>query len=424
MSCLVLPVIFFSCELNRPSDENFTQKVITMSWWGGDERHEATLKAVEAFMSKNPDIRVEIQFGAWDGWEDKMSAAFFSDTAPDVNQINWNWITAYSADGSKFADMNKLGDYFDLSQYSESALRLCTVAGELQAIPVSMTGRIFYWNKAVFDRAGLSLPDSLDALYTAGEVFRERLGEDCYPLALGEYDRMILMVYYLESVYGREWVSGGELSYTEEEIAAGMRFIQSLEDAHVIPSVRTILGDGASSFDKNPKWINGMYGGIFEWDTSASKFAAALGDGGVFEVGSHFDDFGKYNGGFSKVALAFAVSQTAEHPEECAELLNFLLNDPEGAAIMASERGIPLSQSAFKVCSESALINPILLEANSRIMEQTSFLADPFFEDSRLRGTDGVYYDVFGGLSYGDYAADEAAGILAGGIRRVLAAGS
>ena len=35
---------------------------ITFSWWGGDARHEATLKAVEAFMEKYPNITVKSSF--------------------------------------------------------------------------------------------------------------------------------------------------------------------------------------------------------------------------------------------------------------------------------------------------------------------------------------------------------------------------
>ena len=34
------------------------QSTVTFSWRGGDARHEATQKAVEAFMAKNPDITV------------------------------------------------------------------------------------------------------------------------------------------------------------------------------------------------------------------------------------------------------------------------------------------------------------------------------------------------------------------------------
>lgn len=416
--CIVAISLFFSCDKSPSNDLDAV--TISLSWWGGESRHEVTQQAVNAFMEENPDIKVDIQFGSWDGWEDKMSTAFFSSTASDVNQINWNWITTYSADGKMFFDMNLLDDYFDLTQYSEETLSLCTVGGKLQAIPVSITGRIFYWNKTVFDKALIRPPKSMDELYIAGGVFKEKLGEDFYPLALGEYDRMILMVYYLESLYGKEWVLDGRLNYSTEEILKGMEFIQSLEDAHVIPSISDIIGDGASSFDKNPKWINGKYGGIFEWDTSASKFAEALGDEGEFIVGSFFDDFGDYNGGFSKISLAFAISENTKHPKECAMLLDFLLNNPKGASIMSSERGIPLSASAFKVCSDRGLINPIVRESNEKIMRQTKLLSNPLFEDSRLRGNDGCYYDVFSGLSYKDYTPEKAAKLLSEGINNVL----
>ena len=39
----------------------------------------------------------------------------------------------------------------------------------------------------------------------AGKTFQEKLGDDYYPLHLGAYDRMILMVFYLESKYGKDW---------------------------------------------------------------------------------------------------------------------------------------------------------------------------------------------------------------------------
>ena len=137
--------------------------------------------------------------------------------------------------------MNKVSNTFDLTQYDQAALDQCTVAGELQAIPVSMTGRIFYWNESTFAQAGISTPKTLEELYAAGETFKTVLGDDYYPLALGEYDRAILCVYYLESVYGKAWVTDGKLNYTAEEIATGLQFIEDLEAKHVIPSIATIL---------------------------------------------------------------------------------------------------------------------------------------------------------------------------------------
>lgn len=405
-----------------PVEEKQEPVTITFSWWGGDSRHEATLKAVEKFMETYPYITVKTQYGAWTDWEANMATAFATQTAPDVNQINWNWITSFSSDGSVFMDLTQFSDIITLDAYAQTALDQCRLAGELQAIPVSMTGRIFYWNKATFDKAGISTPKSLADLYAAGETFKTVLGDDYYPLVLGEYDRTILMVYYLESVYGKPWVQDGKLQYTADEIKAGLEFIQSLEDKHVTPTIETILGDGAESLDKNPKWMEGKYAGIFEWDSSASKFQSALSEGQEFIVGEYFADMGDYKGGFTKVSLAFAITETAKNPKECAMLIEFLLNEEAGVEIMASERGIPLNSNAFKICSDKGLLNETVAEANGKVISWASFGLDPKFEAAELKNNpDGVYYDVFGGLSYKDYSIDEAAQILIDGINAVLA---
>ena len=47
------------------------QVTLRFSWWGGDSRHAATQKAAEAFMAKYPNIKVECEYGAWDGWTEK-----------------------------------------------------------------------------------------------------------------------------------------------------------------------------------------------------------------------------------------------------------------------------------------------------------------------------------------------------------------
>lgn len=402
------------------NDGKYEECTLTFSWWGGDSRHKATLEAIEAFEAKYPGIKVQSTYGTWSGWEDSMATMFATKTAPDINQINWNWITSYSANGSAFMDLNYVSNILDLSQYSQDALNQCVSSDKLQAIPVSMTGRIFYWNKTTFDKAGVEIPKTLADLKKAGEAFKNKLGDDYYPLALGEYDRMILMVYYLESVYGKPWVSDGKLQYTQKEIEEGLTFIQSLEDAHVTPSIKTILGDGADSLDKNPKWMNGKYAGIFEWDSSASKFSKALPAGQEFVVGDYFTDMGKYKGGYSKVSLGFAISETCQHPKEAAMLLNFLLNEEEGTTIMSSERGVPLSKAALENCKSKDLLDKTVTEANGKVLAWVSYPLDPTFESAALKSSDGVYYDVMAGLSYKEYNTEKAAKVLMDGINEVL----
>ena len=399
---------------------------LTMSWWGGDSRHEAYQNALAAFSEKYPNITVEASYGAWSGWEDKKSAQLNSNSAEDVMQVNWNGLSQYSPDGSKFVDLNQYSDIIDLTQFSQASLDACTVAGELQAVPVSMTGRIFYWNTKTFEAAGVDYPKTLDDLMAAGKAFQEKLGDDYYPLALGEYDRMILMTFYLESVYGKPWVENGELQYTAEEVATGLDFIESLEDNHVIPSIPTMNGKGIdanNSIDKSQVWIDGTYAGIFEWDSSANKYQSALADNSGFVVGDEIKFGDKANGGFSKVSMGLAITETCQHPAEAAALINFLLNEEAGASIMGSECGIPNSAAGLSIAEAADKVKPLVKEANSKVMAFVDFPLDPTYESTDLKANPGgTYADVFGGLSYDEYdSTAEAAEDLVDGIEDALA---
>lgn len=410
----------FTCAGCSLLDEKDDGKIhLTISWWGGESRHEATQAAVNAFMEKYDYIDVDVEFGAWTGWEDKMSTAFYAKTASDVSQVNWNWLEAYSADGSVFADLNNYSDILDLSQFDNKALEQCYVADKQQAVPVAVTGRIFYWNKAVYDLIGIDIPKNWEDLLSAGEKFRD-YGEDYYPLVLGEYDRMIFMVYYLECKYGKDWVTDGKLNYSQVQIEEGLQMLCDLEAAHVIPTLVELDGDGAESLDINPDWINGKYAGIFEWDSSAQKFGKSVNEnGGEFIVGDYIFP-GDYNGGYTKISLAFAISETCKHKEEAAMLIEFLLNSEEGAKILSSERGIPLSRAAVRYCSEDNLLDKTTVEANHKVLEWCSNSIDPLFESSALKSNpDGYYCMTTENLSYGKMTVSEAAEFLINGIEEI-----
>lgn len=400
------------------------QVELKFSWWGGDSRHEATEKAIEAFMAKYPNITVTAEYGAWSGWEEKQALNIMGGNAADVMQINWNWIESYSGNGKNFANLEEYSDVLDLTQFPSDSLELCKADGKLMAVPVALTGRLFYWNKTTFDEVGVAIPTDEASLFAAGEAFKA-FDEDYYPLALGEYDRMIFLVYYLESVYGKPWVQDGQIQYTAEEIAAGMEFINKLEDSHVIPTLAVLNGDMADSIDKNAKWIDGKYAGILEWDSSASKFEQAVKEstnkpGQEFVIGE-FVKFGDYDGGFTKISMGLSVAASSAHPKEAAMLINFLLNDPEGVEICSTERGIPCSAAAVAVLNEKGLGNELVKEANAKVLGFSKFPLDTKFEHNDLKANpDGVYYKVFGKLSSDDIDAAKAAEDLMKGVNECL----
>lgn len=393
------------------------QTVIRLAWWGGDSRHRVTLEAVEQFMAEHPDIRVECEYGAWSGWEEATAAALYAGTEADVMQVNWNWLTNFDDDTTQFMNLADMGAWLDLSQYDADVLELCTVENEVRCVPVSLTGRVLFWNETTFAKAGIPVPDSFETLCAAGETFRTVLGEEYYPLALGWYDRMLFLVYMLESQYGLNWTADGRLQYTQAQLEEGLAVIQLMEDSHVIPPLRAVIGGGADSFDKDANWIEGRYGGIYEWDSSAGKFQDALAEGQTMTVGEYFTDFGTYQGGFSKISLGFAISGETQSPEACAQLISYLVSHETAVKTLGTERGVPLNQTAYQICEEAGLLGDMAAQANERMEQWVQFSVDPTFEEAALRA---VYEDVFVGLSYGEYTVSQAAERLFAGINTAL----
>ena len=398
---------------------------LTMSWWGGESRHNAYQEALKAFSAEHTTITVNPTFAAWSGWEDTMSTKFAGGVAEDVCQINWNWLYNYSGNGQTFLDLNSVTDYLDMSQWDDAKLGACNVANAQQCVPISMTGRIFYWNMTTFNKAGITeVPATEDDLFAAGKAFQEKLGDDYYPLHLGAYDRMILMVFYLESKYGKDWAdpTTSTLNYTADEIAEGIDFIKSLVDGHVIMPLPTYYGaNGDNAAHQSNEWITGKMAGIFEWDSSATKFQDALDEENKpgFTVGEEIK-FGDYNGGFSKVSMGLAITKTCEHPAEAATLINFLLNEEAGASIMGSECGIPASKAGLAAAQAAGAVKDLVADANAKVMAFTTNKLDPLFENNDLKASGtGIYQEVFDNIDYGDETPEEAVNGLLDGMESV-----
>ena len=397
---------------------------LTMSWWGGESRHNAYQEALKAFSAEHTTITVNPTFAAWSGWEDTMSTKFAGGVAEDVCQINWNWLYNYSGNGQTFLDLNSVTDYLDMSQWDDAKLGACNVANAQQCVPISMTGRIFYWNMTTFNKAGITeVPATEDDLFAAGKAFQEKLGDDYYPLHLGAYDRMILMVFYLESKYGKDWAdpTTSTLNYTEDEIAEGIDFIKSLVDGHVMMNLKTYYSANSdTATHQSNEWITGKIAGIFEWDSAASKYQDALDEENKpgFTVGEEIK-FGDYNGGFSKVSMGMAITKTCKNPAEAATLIEYLWNG-DGAAIMGSECGVPASKAGLATAQAAGKINELVAEANGKVMSFVSCQLDPLFESSDLKATGtGIYQEVFDTVDYDNKSGADVVDTLLDGMSAV-----
>lgn len=336
-------------------------KEIRFSWWGGNQRHQATLAAIAAFEKAHPDIKVKAEPAGWDGYLSKLTTQLAGNTEPDVMQTNWNWLVLFSKDGNGFYNLNNSAKWLDLSQFSPQALKMTSANGKLNAIPVAMTGRSMYYNPTLWQQAGLSYPQTWDEMLAAGPVFKQKLGDDHYPFLLANHDTTIMTFLnsYMIQKYNKTMIDGqtGEFTFTPQEWLDFFGMYKKLVDGHVIPSMKFFAAYGKANAWEIPAWLEGKIGGVHTWSTD-NTFSGSLKAPATLEVGPYPTLPGaKDSGMFYKPAMMLSIGKNTRYPQESAELINFVLNAPQGVSAMGLQRGVPLSQVAAKQLMDDGTLN-------------------------------------------------------------------
>ncbi len=389
-SCASAPVVV--------NQEEYTE--ISLSWWGNDSRTEYTLAAVKKFEQLNPNIRVKCSYSEWSGYLTRYNIQMMSDTESDVMQINFNWLDKYSKDGSGYYNIYDLRENFDLSQFSESELSFGIRNGKLNAVPIALNTQTAYYNKTIYDRYGLTLPESWDDLFNAAQV----MNGESYPISMPAKSAMFFITAYTEQQSGKTFMTeDGKLGFGKEELTTMLDFYTRLINAKVIPQVEY--------FDKNGI-RNGSYAGAMAWLSDAENYMGpAREEGYEIVVGSYVGCSEGVKGWYTKPATLYAVSAQTEHPREAALLLDFLLNSDEISELQGIEKGIPLSRSSRDYLEKHDKLKGLHYDAFLLMSENIDSMAliNPFMEDSDMLD---IFQDACNAVLYGKVTAEEKAAQL------------
>src|SRR5262245_51544310 len=69
---------------------------LRMSWWGGSDVHKTLLATLRRFEARHPSIRVRAEYTGWTGHLERLTTQIAGNTAPDLMQVNWNWLALFS----------------------------------------------------------------------------------------------------------------------------------------------------------------------------------------------------------------------------------------------------------------------------------------------------------------------------------------
>ena len=151
-------------KIESKSQNSESQKPITikyMTFSAGPDHIQDLDAIIAAFEEENPGIKVEPEVLSWDAYFTKLQTLVSAGTAPDTFELNYeNFITYANKQVLMPLDTFIESSQFDTSVFNEKALEAFKFKGEQYGLVESFSNVVFYYNKELFDKAGLDYPDA------------------------------------------------------------------------------------------------------------------------------------------------------------------------------------------------------------------------------------------------------------------------
>lgn len=327
---------------------------LRFSWWGGDKRAQLTQEAIKAFEAENPNITIKAEYGDWSGYWDKLATQVAANDAPDIIQMDEKYITEYSTRGA-LLDLSKY--QIDTSKLDEAALNAGKGAKGLTGIPAGINAATILANPAVFQAAGVPLPD--DKTWTWDDFERiarevtEKSPKGTYGAAAYGTDEASLGVWLRQN--GKSlYTEDGKLGFEPNDIKGYWEFLKQLSENKAVPTASEIVEAEAAPLDQSGL-ATGKNGMAFWWSNQLPALEKAAG--GELQILRFPSKTGKATDSqlWYKASQFWSASSRTKHPEETAKFINFLTNNVKAGEILLADRGVyPNSEVREAIASKLA----------------------------------------------------------------------
>lgn len=323
---------------------------LRFSWWGSDTRHENTEEIIEVFEEENPGITVEAEYGDWSGYWDKLATQSAGGNAPDIMQMDEQYIREYAERGA-LLDLSDV----DTSAFQDAAVEGGRTEEGLMAVSLGVVAFSLVANADLYDEAGVDLPD--DSTWT-WEDYQDTAAELGDGTEDGVYGATNLgepmgLQFWLRQQGAELFTEDGELALTVEQAAEYLEFTQGLVEGDGFPSADFISESRGLGPEDGPMGA-GESAMQTWWATQLSALSSSSGaDLQPLHMPSSAGDSAE-NGSWIKGAMFLAASADTEHLEETKQFIEFFANSPEAGEINGMERGLPANLEVREAVLEDA----------------------------------------------------------------------
>lgn len=267
------------------------QTVLRFATWDSEDTLEVQKAIAKRFEALNPGIKVQVE-GYGDGYDQKIAAGFGAKNAPDVMYM-WDFPTYQASLEPLNSYMENDAEFTALTEdLYPGILNYSTLGENVLGMPVGYTSHVIYYNKKLFDQAGVPYPTddwTWDDLREKAKAI-SALGDDIYGFAFATSPDP----YDFEQYY---WSFG--TSYLSEDGTQMEGYFNSPEAVAMMQQFADMVKDGSA---------------LAAQDSVSKSFRGgnvAMQESGIWPLERHIESIGAENLGVVQLPKATATEAAA-----------------------------------------------------------------------------------------------------------------
>nr|WTA00173.1 ABC transporter substrate-binding protein [Streptomyces sp. NBC_00857] len=327
---------------------------LTFAWWGNEDRAQRTKEAVGLFEKRHPGVTVRTSFAGYEAYVQKLATQAAGGDLPDVTQLDYRQISQYAGSGT----LLDLGPYIKdgtlrTADFDKGLTGTGAYEGKRYAFPMGRGSTGFAYDAAVFKKAGVAPPQPgwtwddwveagrrISALGLKGPNGRDYTGLTDIGVNEDAFEN------WLRGRNKKLYATQHQLGFTVADLTDFWTFTDTLRQQGVVSQAKD-TAQISGAVEDTPMG-RGLAATDFNWDGPFLGYPPLLGENvHLAPVPTTDGRAGQY---FKPTMLVGAGVDT-QHPKEAAQLIDFLLNDPDAGKILGVSRSTPPNRKIAQAIS-------------------------------------------------------------------------
>jgi multiple sugar transport system substrate-binding protein len=331
---------------------------LALAWWGNPTRNKNTEAMIAAYTAANPNVKISAQPGEFSSYWDKLATQTAGGQAPDIIQMDMNYISEYGTRGA-LLDLKDV----DTSKFVEGTVESGRINDQLVGVNAGINSAVILANPTVLEKAKMEVPDDTtwtwDQLIEIGTEVASKAG---VPFGVAGLIQSDALFGTFVRQHGKELFTPDGLGFDVAEAQAWYDMLVKGVKAKAFGTPEQITEEIAKPLDQNAI-VLGNAGLQYSNSNQLEAISNAAGGDYLMEIlrGPSLAGKATERKTWYKASMLWSASAKSQNPEAAVAWINWFANNPEAANIDKAERGIPPNSEIL------AAVTPNLVPAQKAV---------------------------------------------------------